>query len=238
MSPEIIVLISTAATIAFVHTLMGPDHYLPFVAMGKARGWSLRRMLAVAAVCGLGHIAGSIALGFVGIGLQLQLNSLEWFEGLRGDVAAWVLLAFGLVYMVWGLRKAFRNKSHSHSHRHDGLVHSHDHSHQKEHTHVHDRAEGAKSTFVPWAIFIVFVLGPCEPLIPLLMYPAAKESVTGMVMVTGVFGLVTMLTMLGAVAIVGVGLNKIKLPRMERFGHAMAGATLASCGSAIVFLGL
>ncbi|MEH6607314.1 MAG: sulfite exporter TauE/SafE family protein [Pseudomonadales bacterium] len=238
MSPEIIVLISTAATIAFVHTLMGPDHYLPFVAMGKARGWSLRRMLAVAAVCGLGHIAGSIALGFVGIGLQLQLNSLEWFEGLRGDVAAWVLLAFGLVYMVWGLRKAFRNKSHSHSHRHDGLVHSHDHSHQKEHTHVHDKAEGAQGTFVPWAIFIVFVLGPCEPLIPLLMYPAAKESVTGMVMVTGVFGLVTMLTMLGAVAIVGVGLNKIKLPRMERFGHAMAGATLASCGSAIVFLGL
>ena len=41
MSPETTVLALTAAAIAFVHTLLGPDHYLPFVAMAKARGWSM-----------------------------------------------------------------------------------------------------------------------------------------------------------------------------------------------------
>ena len=96
-APEINVLIISAATIAFVHTLMGPDHYLPFVSMGVARRWSTKKMLAITAFCGVGHIVGSIALGFVGVALQWQLGSLEWFESVRGDVAAWCLIAFGLV---------------------------------------------------------------------------------------------------------------------------------------------
>jgi len=27
---------------------------------------------------------------------------------------------------------------------------------------------------IHWALFLIFVFGPCEPLIPLIMYPAAK----------------------------------------------------------------
>ena len=36
-------------------------------------------------------------------------------------------------------------------------------------------------------LFTIFVFGPCEPLIPILMYPAAKSSVAGMLLVAGVF---------------------------------------------------
>ena len=42
---DVTVLITTAAYLAFLHTLVGVDHSLPFVVLGKARGWSLRRTL-------------------------------------------------------------------------------------------------------------------------------------------------------------------------------------------------
>ena len=45
MTVDIGLLLLTAASIGFIHTLLGPDHYLPFVAMSAARGWSSRRTL-------------------------------------------------------------------------------------------------------------------------------------------------------------------------------------------------
>ena len=114
MTPEIWVLCVTAATIAFVHTLMGPDHYLPFVAMAKSRGWSVGRALRTTLVCGAGHIVGSVVLGFVGIYASIQLGALEAIEGYRGDLAAWALVSVGLVWMAWGLHRGSRKHSHSH----------------------------------------------------------------------------------------------------------------------------
>ena len=44
--------------------------------------------------------------------------------------------------------------------------------------------------------------------------------------------------MLGAVIISFYGVRRLKLDRMERYGHAMAGGTLSACGASILFLGL
>lgn len=81
-------------------------------------------------------------------------------------------------------------------------------------------------------------IGPCEPLIPLIMYPAAKSSVLAAVVVAMVFGLVTITTMLACVMASYVGLSKISFPRAERYSHALAGLTILLCGGAIKFLGL
>ena len=237
MSPEITVLTLSAAAIAFLHTLLGPDHYLPFVAMARARGWTLRRSLQITLLCGIGHLAGSVLLGFVGITVGVQLASLEWLEGLRGNLAAWMLIGFGLAYTVWGLRQALRNRPHTHWHSHGGVTHSHVHTHHGGHAHVHE-AETSRRSLTPWVIFVIFVLGPCEPLIPLLMYPAARESWIGVLAVTTVFGLVTVLTMLAAVFLSLKGLEKLRLKAFERYAHVLAGSTILACGLAIVFLGV
>jgi len=240
MSAEIFLLCGTAATIAFVHTLAGPDHYLPFVALAKSRQWSLGKALRTTLVCGSGHIVGSVVLGFVGIYASIQLNALEWLEGLRGDLAAWALVSFGLVYMAWGLRRAYRKRPHAHWHSHGSSLHYHAHDHQHEHNHAHspdDAAENRRGV-AGWAIFIVFVLGPCEPLIPILMFPAAKESMAGLVAVTTVFALVTVLTMLFAVAFSMWGLKSVRMTGLARYGEALAGGTITMCGLSIAVLGL
>lgn len=227
----------SAAAIAFVHAILGPDHYLPFVAMAKARGWSMARTLRVTLICGVGHLAGSVVLGLAGIALGVQLSSLTWLEGIRGNLAAWMLIGFGLAYTAWGIRQAQRNRPHTHWHHHEGVTHLHEHSHHAAHLHVHADASTAGS-LAPWAIFIIFVLGPCEPLIPLLMYPAAREDAAGVLIVTAVFGVVTVLTMLLTVAIALLGLQTVRIRRLERFGHAAAGSTILVCGVGVALLGL
>jgi ABC-type nickel/cobalt efflux system permease component RcnA len=237
MTAEITVLTLSAAAIAFVHTLLGPDHYLPFVAMARARGWNLRKTLKVTLFCGVGHLVGSIAIGLAGIFIGVQLSSLEWLEAARGNLAAWLLIGFGLAYTAWGLRQAYRNRPHRHWHSHGETTHSHVHSHHQEHAHLHEKSADSKS-LTPWVIFIIFVLGPCEPLIPLLMYPAARESLSGVLMVSAVFGLVTVLTMIVVVFASVHGLKKLNFKRFERFGHAAAGSTVLACGLGVALLGL
>ena len=238
MNAEIGLLVLTAVSIGSVHTLLGPDHYLPFVAMSAARGWSRRRTLWITALCGVGHVLGSVVIGAIGIGIGISVSHLEWFEGLRGDVAAWLLTGFGFAYMAWGLKKAWRSRPHSHHHAHaDGTLHHHEHHHEHGHVHAHVDASNARS-ITPWALFVIFVLGPCEPLIPLLMYPAAQHSATGVAVVVLAFGAATIATMLGVVTLALRGLEYLPLDTAERYSHALAGAALGMCGLGIVFLGL
>jgi len=237
MSKELIILLITAASIGFFHTLFGPDHYLPFIVMGKARNWSLGKTAMVTFLCGLGHIMSSVVLGFIGVAFGIAIMKLEAFEAFRGNLAAWALIGFGLAYFLWGVRKAIRNKPHKHLHVHDDSEnHAHVHTHSGEHAHVHEAK--AKKNVTPWILFTIFILGPCEPLIPILMYPAAKSSVMGLVMVTAVFGIVTIFTMMTVVLVSSFGIKLLPLGKLERYTHALAGATICLSGLTIQFLGL
>jgi len=226
-------LIATAAFIGFMHTLAGPDHYVPFIAMARVGDWSLLRTMAITLACGVGHVLSSIILGALGIGLGLALSGLEWFEAARGDIAGWLLLGFGLAYMTWGLVRAIRNRPHSHSHGHpDGTAHHHEHSHQGNHVHAHQERDRSGS-MTPWVVFAIFVFGPCEPLIPILMYPAANLSLWGVVAVAAVFAVATLSTMLSIVTAAYLGVSKVSFPWLGRFSHAIAGGTIMLCGIAI-----
>jgi sulfite exporter TauE/SafE len=237
MTHDLTVLAITAASLGFFHTLFGPDHYLPFIMMARARRWSLAKTGWITFLCGLGHIGSSVVLGLLGIALGVAVHRLVAIESFRGNIAAWLLIAFGLVYFAWGLRQAIRNKPHEHEHLHeDTSEHNHSHVHTHEHTHVHETPNAQNIT--PWVLFTIFVFGPCEPLIPILMYPAARSSWWGLLMVTLVFGGTTILTMMGLVLLTTFGINFLPLGKVERYTHAIAGAAITLCGAAIVFLGL
>jgi len=249
MSNEIWILGGTAASLGFVHTLIGPDHYVPFIAMSRARRWSHSKTVIISFLCGLGHVFSSVILGFIGIALGLAVSRLEQFESARGGVAAWLLIGFGLAYFVWGLHRAVKNRKHHHAHLHpDGEAHEHPHGHQDEHVHVHDHQKASdhnpglrpepKANITPWILFTIFVFGPCEVLIPLVMYPAAKHNLLGVVVVTVAFGLTTILTMLAVISASSLGMRFIRLGRLESYSHALAGAVIAICGLSVQFLGL
>jgi sulfite exporter TauE/SafE len=237
ISNGFLLLTITAASMGFFHTIVGPDHYIPFIAMARARKWSLIKTAWITLLCGAGHILSSVAIGIAGVILGLTVAKLEFIESFRGDIAGWALIVFGLLYCIWGVRKAIRGKPHEHYHVHvHENGHIHPHIHEAEHVHVHGNVD--TSNLTPWILFTIFIFGPCEPLIPILMYPAAKGNIFGVIWVTAIFGFTTIFTMLGLVLVSSFGINFFPLGHLERYSHALAGGTICLCGMAIQFLGL
>lgn len=259
---------ATAAGVGFVHTLVGPDHYLPFVVLARARRWSWARTAAITLACGGAHVLSSVALAAVGAALGVAVTRLVHIETARGELAAWALVAVGAVYAAWGLRRALRGDRHVHLHPHpvahahshggadhahaagevrlatapgDGHHHHHDHDPHQDHGHDHGSsprkaADGAAS-LTPWMLFLVFVLGPCEPLIPLMLASGAAGSFLAATVVAVAYGVATLAAMLAAVWVGQTGVKLLPLGRLERYTHALAGGAILVSGLGMVFLG-
>jgi hypothetical protein len=227
-------LFAAAFGVGVVHTLLGPDHYLPFIMLARARGWSRLRTAVVTAVCGIGHVASSVILGGLGIVFGLALAQVESVETGRGPLAAWALVAFGAAYALWGLRHAIRKKKGLEAHVHGGDVHIHRHG-LLPHGHDHSKI-GTNTSF--WALFIIFVLGPCEPLIPLFALPASQGRWDVAALTAVVFAVATLVSMIGAVMAGYEGLKLVKLGPLEKWSHVFAGCVIAAAGLSILYLGL
>ena len=234
--PTLSVLLGTTATVAVAHTLLGIDHSLPFIVLGRARQWSFRRTMAVTVGCGVGHVASSVLIGAVGALAGSTLVTLEFLEAARGQLAAALLIGFGLSYATWSFWRLQRAATHSHVHAHpDGTVHDHPHDHRGEHLHAHAAGQGV----TPWALFVIFLLGPCEPLIPLMVVPAMDQSWLVLGAVVAIFGTLTVATMVATVACGYHGLRLVPgRSVMLRYADVFGGLVVAASGGAVLFLGL
>lgn len=228
---DVQVLLVSAISISFLHTLAGPDHYLPFVALAKARGWSAGRTLFWTVTCGLGHVGSSVVLGLGGAALGWSVSKISWLESVRGGIAGWTFLALGFLYFLWGLYRASQNRRHKHFDVHeDGSLSVF------EHRHGEAVAPKERHAVTPWVMFLVFVLGPCEPMIPLLYFPAAKNAAGVLWLLIVVYTVFTLLTMTLMVLLCFYGINFLKTEKLERYMHALGGFAILVCGAGMVFL--
>ena len=90
----------------------------------------------------------------------------------------------------------------------------------------------------PWVLFTIFVFGPCESLIPLMLASWATAGIAGSGLVVGAFTLSTVATIGLAVALLLIGASRLPVARLNRWSTALAGASLVLCGAGIQFLGL
>lgn len=228
---ELNTLLYTAFFIGTVHTLIGVDHYLPFVVLSKSNNWSIKKTVLIVFICGLGHVLSSVLLGFVGLGISSSLSTLVGIEDIRGTLATYFIIVFGLCYTIYALRKLYLNKPHTHMVNGQEIMHDHHESKSiKDHGH--------KNNNVLWGLFILFVLGPCEPLIPILMYPAATLNLSALISVTLVFSVSTISVMLGLTLLGIKGLDFIKIKSLEKYGETLAGLAITLCGVLMITMGI
>lgn len=210
-------LIITAFSLGFIHTIAGPDHYLPFVAMSKSRSWSLTKTINIVIICGLAHVLSSVILGSIGIFTGFSMGKIEAFDGIRGNVAAWMLFSFGIAYVIWGIHRLAKKKTHKH---------------------IDVNKVGKNKQMSFWILFTIFFFGPCEPLIFLLMVPSAEHGFDSLTATVVAFTVSTLLTMLVSVLILLKGVSLAKMNKLEKYQHVIAGSTISLCGASILFLGL
>jgi sulfite exporter TauE/SafE len=229
---ELYLLYASAASLGFVHTILGPDHYLPFIVLSKARNWSSNKTMWITFISGIGHVGSSVIIGIIGIALGISLNKLEYIEAFRGEIVGWMLFAFGIAYTIYGIYKYM--KSSHHFHLPDFLLPKKIRGLQ--HLPTEDQKED-NTKLTPWILFLIFVFGPCEVLIPLLIFPAYQNSTFGMFTVALIFGIATIATMMLTVFIGHKGTALVKFKKQERFLHLFAGVLILVSASGILFFG-
>ena len=226
-------LLITAVTISCLHTASGPDHYIPFIVFSRTRKWSITKTIGWTALCGLGHVMSSLVIGMIGVVLGWQLSRFTAITEVRGGIAGWALLILGLFYLIWGLYKAIANRPHKHFDVYDdGDMYVYQHRHNEAYV-----APQKRIRVTPWILFVIFVMGPSEPLLPLLFYPAAQQSVPGIIMLIVTFTLFTILTMIVMVLLGYYGFSLMKPVATERYMAAISGAAVTLCGAGMVFMG-
>src|SRR5882724_8992260 len=202
-----------ALTVGPLHTL-APDHWVPFAAVARARGWSAARTARVTLLCGFGHVTVSAALGL--LALVLGREVLERFGSRMESVAGILMIAFGLVYGTWGLRRAAGVKVHGHSHSH--------------YDHVHDPS---KATITE--MFLLFCADPCVAVVPIMVAAAPLRAWEILALVV-VYELATVGAMVVLVLPARAGINVLKAHWLDHYGDAAAGAVIVVVG--VVVAGL
>ncbi len=187
---------------------------MPVAAMGRAEQWSKLRLLWVTFISGIGHVGISIVFGIIGILLGFSLAKLKAVEGHRGEIVLWLLIGFGVAYMLWGIKKAREKK------RKDI-----------------DEAELKAKTVAVWTMFAIIILGPCEPLVP-LVFLGYNYGWAGVITVSIIFSIVTIIMMLAQSLLALMGIQLIKNDIVERYSHAFAGLVIALTGVFVMLAGI
>lgn len=216
----LITLMFAAATVGSLHSL-APDHWVPFAALARARRWSSGHTARLTVLCGLGHVSVSAILGLIGLAIGLQ--TVHAFGSRLEDHAIFLLIAFGVVYMIWGLRRSFARDPlavmHHHAHHHPRGQNDHDHG------------------LTEWSLFALFSADPCVAVIPMIM----AASIGGWVAVIAVvitYEVATIATMVALVIVARAGANTVRFAWFDRYGDAVAGAFIVIVGTVLSILGV
>ena len=224
-------LATVAATIGSLHTL-APDHWVPFAALARAEHWSARRTAAITAACGLGHVTVSVALGLLSLVLGLELMHAlgERLEA----VAGFLLIAFGVMYGLWGLHRAMRDRIHARLH---GVLPPHGHGvdhHHHHHDHHRDERGGGRSA---WTLFVLFSADPCVAVVPMLFAAAPLGWVSTLVVVAA-YEVSTIATMVGLALPARAAVSTVRGAWADRYGDALAGGIITVVGVFVAVVGI
>lgn len=203
------ILLFSTVTVGILHAF-APDHWLPFVMLGRAQQWSRWKLTSITILAGIGHVGSSLIIGAVGVLLGVAADKVNLFETNRSNVASLLLIGFGLAYMVWGIKNWGRK-----------------HTHQ---------LETAKIVSY-WTLFALVIFGPCEPLIPLIFAGYAYGWLT-VIGVFVVFGLSTIIMMLAQVHLATVGVSMLRWHWFEHASDVIAGSVIVLTGVVIRVMGI
>jgi nickel/cobalt exporter len=261
VSEELWMFVGLAFTVAVLHSL-NPDHWLPFVVLGRARNWRLRRTLAIASLAGTAHVGTSIIIGLIGVvlGAALAERFATMVEYITGSLL--ILFGLGFAYLSWrrgrhqhhgipfitrrlGVNtkeiEPYMHIHHEHEPGHDG-EHHHEledgHSHNHVHSHEHEpQGKKADNTRAGYGLVAIIGLTPCVALLP-IVFAGTTLGISTVITVMVVFFAGTLGTILLTTMLALKGLQMVKLEFFEKRGEVITGLVIALIGILVVGLGL
>lgn len=227
-------LFGTSVLTAIFHTLI-PDHWLPFVLIGRARNWSARTTAAVSGLSALLHAGLSVLLGLAALRIGHEASRLvgETLERASGTL----LVLFGLGYAGWAWRKG------GHFHPGGSILHpptegpdcdGQEGIADPEHLHYHADAPLIRGVPGKSAVYLALIVGlnPCVLILP-IMLAAAEHGRSMLALVTLAYTATTTALMVGLSVLGVAGGRRFEPPGAAKYMEMASGLLIAAVG--IVF---
>ena len=229
-------LLLTSVATSFFHTLI-PDHWLPFVLFGRARGWSSMRAATVSGFSALLHVVFSALLAVMALRIG-DTAAASIGESLE-HAGAVMLVLFGGLYAWWAWRKG------GHFHPGGSLLHQSGESpgcggaegpDNPDHLHYHadDDLIRGRSGWGDLALAAIVGANPCVLLLPLVL-SAAGRGASAIWLVLLAYGLPTVLLMV-SLSVLGVSRGLPRVPWLARRMELMSGLLLVGLGLLFLWL--
>lgn len=207
--PVLLSLLGGGFVAAFLHAAL-PTHWLPFVLVGRAQGWSSQRTLAAVTAAGLAHIASTALFGLLIVAAALALDS--WVRGLLPNLSAALLMTFGLFYLARSLwvRAAADSPD------------------------LRTPAPAITNHAALLGLVTMMAISPGEVLLPLYLHSATAGLPT-LALLTLMLALGTVLGMAVFTSLARAGASLLRLERWARYEGAVLGLVLIGL-ALIIFL--
>ncbi|MCX7920083.1 MAG: hypothetical protein N3A72_10865 [bacterium] len=200
-----IILISIG--IAAVHAMI-PTHWLPFILVARAQQWTLRKMLSVVSLAGLGHVGSTTVVGFLIAWIGWKVS--EVVEGIVGPIAAGILILLGMLYIGLHFKE---------------LGHGHEHGHPAELSDKH----------AILSLIAILTFSPCEAILPI--YFAASPLGWYIIILLSMFvALGTVGGMMILTYFAYRGIENIRFAKLEHYEKLILGSLMTILGIIVIFI--
>ena len=197
-------------TVALVHALL-PNHWLPFVLIGRTQGWRRGKILGVVLLAGCGHAGMLAALGTVaavaGRGIMRWLEPSVASAGTLLGVA--VLLVFGLHYIL----ADWRGSGHAHHHP------------------TPDSPREDKAAIL--SLFLLLTFSPCEGLLP-IFFAAHPLGLPQLLALALAIAVLTVGGMLLLCSLTLLGFERLHLAWLEQRERSVVGWVLVALAALVL----
>ncbi len=216
MTATMLSLLVGTGVVSLIHGLL-PNHWLPFVLIGRSQGWSMARMLKILSAAGVAHIAVSAGIAVLALSIGLVMAPL--IEHVGHILPGVILIAVGGFYVVMDLTH-----------------HGHDHHRHRE---IHEAAShGLSERTATVTLVLSLALSPCEAMVPIFVSAAPMGSgplLLGLVVVSGIASLAVMLVL---ASLAWKGMTKLDFGRFSHQERLVMGGSLVVLGLITLVLGL
>jgi hypothetical protein len=185
-----------------------PNHWIPLVAIGRAERWGRSEALLFTAIVGLAHASSTIFIGILVGLLGYELSARH--SAITSIAAPSLLIALGIVYLVWDLASRRR------------------HRHQFEQA---DRGAKTSRLSLVASLSAAMFFSPCIEL-EAYYFNAGSLGWPGILLVSSVYLLVTVLGMLVLVGLGLKGAQRIRSHFLENHEKRVTGFLLLALGAA------
>jgi ABC-type nickel/cobalt efflux system permease component RcnA len=212
---------------------------LPFVLIGRARGWTAGTVAFASGLAALIHAGLSVLLG--GIALWIGVTTIDAVGHTLEGMGAVLLVLFGLGYALWAWTKG------GHFHPGGDLLHGagaddacsgEEGPGHPEHLHYHADGGLIGPRGGRWGavgLAVIVGLNPCVLVLPVMLASVPQGALT-VGLVAAAYALPAMLLMVGF-SVLGVLVPwSIRLPGAARYAELASGLAIALLGLAVWIL--